>query len=98
MRLQDEITGDLQAIAGELDACPRVGVPTHRPVPLLALYTDRRPTDFVAGDAPVALVAANDRVTRNFVLDPNDPGAETAKPPRGRELAANRSWRLVGGC
>jgi hypothetical protein len=97
--VQREIRDDLHAITGEV-RCDPVGVVNHRPVPLLALWLDRRPDAIVSAqlrtvDRGSFLAPASARVERNYILDRNDPGDLSADPPAGfAEVARNRSWVL----
>ena len=113
--IQEEIRDDLHDIAGsgEIDpACEPVTVPNHRPVPLLALWLDRRPSEIVTAvrEQDGELVRTRTRsgyffdpatpsVEANFTLDPNDPGELTAPVPEGFErVASNASWLLYARC
>ncbi len=92
--------------------CLEVTVPNHRPVPLLALWLDRRPSEIVAAvreskgellrvepDGGYFLDPATPLVEKNFTLDPNDPGELTAPVPPGFEPdAQNASWVLFARC
>ena len=112
---QEEIRDDLKRLA-DGDAietgCEPVTVPNHRPVPLLALWLDRRPSEIVTAvreeDGELFRVEpesgyffdpASAEVEENFTLDPNDPGELTAPVPAGFErVAANESWVLYARC
>jgi hypothetical protein len=113
--VQEEIRDDLERIAdgGEIEpGCEPVTVPNHRPVPLLALWLDRRPSEIVTAvreeDGRLVRVEsesgyyfdpASAEVEENFTLDPNDPGELTAPVPAGFErLDENESWVLYGRC
>jgi hypothetical protein len=114
--IQEQIRDDLKALAdsGEFDQgeCRDVTVPNHRPVPLLALWLDRPPSEIVAAvresDGELLHVEpqngyfldpASPEVEENFTLDPNDPGELTAPVPDGWErVAENRSWVLYANC
>ena len=113
--IQEEIRDDLKAVAdsGAVDeACEPVTVPNHRPVPLLALWLDRRPSEIVTAvreeggelvrvepDSGYYFDPASADVEENFTLDPNDPGELTAPVPAGfREIARNESWALYARC
>ncbi len=92
--------------------CEPISVPNHRPVPLLALWLDRRPSNIVTAVREVDdhlvrvhprhgyyLDPATKRVERDYVLDPNDPGALSANVPRRFRLTArNASWKLYSRC
>jgi hypothetical protein len=108
IRDQARITDDLHDLADE-DAFPKdcspVVVPNSRPIPNLALWLDRMPSDFVTpGDARqarrgIVLLPANARVAKQFVLDKNDPGAsDIRRPANFQRQAANRSWRVYANC
>ncbi len=112
---QEEIRDDLKAIAdsGAVDdACVPVTVPNHRPVPLLALWLDRRPSEILTAvreedgelvrvepEAGYFFDPANPEVEENFTLDPNDPGELTAPVPAGFQRSGeNESWVLYERC
>jgi hypothetical protein len=113
--VQEQIRDDLKEIAdsGEIDpGCEPIAVPNHRPVPLLALWLDRRPSDIVTAvrevDGKLVRVEpekgyfidpANDEVEENFTLDPNDPGELTAPVPDDFiPVEENPSWVLWARC
>ena len=112
---QEEIRDDLKAVADSgavEERCEPVTVPNHRPVPLLALWLDRRPSEIVTAvreeDGELERVEpetgyyfdpANENVEKNFTLDPNDPGELTAPVPPGFEpVEENESWVLYAAC
>lgn len=109
---QDGIQADLRDLANAVDiepGCEPVQAPNTRPVPMLALWLDRRPSEILPGVDDIeqrpfrgyAFVPASSRVARAFELDPNDPGAgnEPEVPPlRSEPVAENRSWLLFGRC
>jgi hypothetical protein len=104
---QQSIQHDLVALvhSGAVSLrCGEVGVPNHRPIPLLALEL---------AASPVAVVSAQERtlargtylqpatraVEETYILDLHDPGRLTASVPPGFALAeANRSWRVYRRC
>jgi hypothetical protein len=112
---QDEIQGDLRELA-DSDAfqprCVPVSVPNTRPVPMLALWLDRRPSEIfpaVRADddrlIPVEprsgylVEPASAEVEDRYQLDPNDPGQRTGPVPPGFEpIESNRSWELFEVC
>lgn len=113
--VQERIRDDLKAIADSPEiepGCEPITVPNHRPVPLLALWLERRPSEvftavreqdgeIVRADARSGYFfdPADAEVEANFTLDPNDPGNLTAPVPDGfEEVAANRSWVLYARC
>jgi hypothetical protein len=77
----------------DLRACPRIYVPTHRPVPLVALYADIDPTRVIASSSRSGCVIrpATREVAELAVLDPNEPGASLGSYG-GPGHAHNRSW------
>jgi hypothetical protein len=100
---RDQIQADLRelvqrpGVKRELHACALVFVPTHRPVPLIALYADLAPSKVVAprGSASgCVVVPANKSVAALAVLDPNEPNTA-----RGVHLTGgaqrNRSWEFA---
>ena len=108
IKAQAQITDDLHDLADE-DAFPKdcspVVVPNSRPIPNLALWLDRRTTDFrTPGDGRqprrgIVLIPANDKIAKQFVLDKNDPGiSSVSRPDTFQRQAANRSWRVYANC
>jgi hypothetical protein len=112
---QQRVRDDLKGLtdAGEFRAgCEPISVPNHRPVPLLALWLDRRPSEIVTAvreqdDRLVRvhprtgyfLHPATSRVEREYVLDPNDPGELSAPVPRRFDrVARTESWDLYARC
>ncbi len=105
---QQRIRDDLHSLvdAGAFGGhCGPISVPNHRPLPLLALWLDRRPSRIVSSseqrqpDRGYFLDPASAFVERNFTLDPNDPRRLTAAVPPGFRLRAqNRSWKLYVRC
>lgn len=102
---QQQIRDDLHDIAdsGGLSDCEPLVVATHRPVPLLSLWLDRRPSTIAAGETGLArgviVTAATPEVERLFVLDPRDPARQHARvDPAFRERARNASWRVRARC
>ncbi|MGH2962993.1 MAG: hypothetical protein ACRDL3_12495 [Solirubrobacterales bacterium] len=103
---QDRIQSDLHELA-DSDAfeagCEPVSVPNTRPVPMLALWLDRSPSEIVPGNtvppAGYFVESTSSAVEEDFQLDPNDPGERTEPPPAGfRPVEANRSWELLADC
>ena len=103
MHTQSDILADLHAISDEIP-CEPVAVPNHRPVPHIALWTGIAPAEIVSAQLqqPTSgsyIDPANERVERNFTLDPSDPKRLTATTPRGfEETARNESWVLSASC
>jgi hypothetical protein len=110
------VQSDLHALvrsragAAAIGGCPRVFVPNHGQIPLLAYWTGRRPTRIDSAElvAPTAaglyFSPATPRAATLAVLDPRDPKrfnppAPGAGPPGYRAVARNRSWVLFArGC
>jgi hypothetical protein len=108
---RDRVQADLHSLVktprAELafDRCGLVYVPNHRPVPLLAYWTDRQPRDIVSAQHLASLerdglfvAPATREVAKLSVLDPRDLSAPATRPPGYRPIARNRSWILYGGC
>jgi hypothetical protein len=108
---RDRIQADLRSLVDEpaarraLERCGEVFVPNHRPVPLIAYWTGRRPGDVISaqlvrpGGRGTFLAPANPEVERLSILDPKDPKRFDAEVPGHYELVArNRSWLLYAGC
>ncbi len=105
--LQQEIRDDLHTLVTrtEFDAsCGPISVPNHRPVPLIALWREQKPSSVLnAQDSPITsgylFEPATERIARNFILDKRDPIATSTAVPRGfRLVTANRSWKLYLRC
>jgi hypothetical protein len=101
---RDRIQADLRelverpGVTKALRACPRVFVPTHRLVPLIALWADVRPQRIVTlrrSRGACLVFPANEQVAKLAVLDPNEPGASLGSY-NGRADARNRSWLFAG--
>jgi hypothetical protein len=100
---RDRVQADLRklverpAVKQALRACPRIYVPSHRPVPLIALWADVPAKRIVAprGKATgCVVVPATEEVARLAVLDPKEPG--TARGVYiANATAQNRSWRFA---
>jgi hypothetical protein len=103
MGVQADILADLHSISDRVP-CRPVAVPNHRPIPHVALWTGIPPQDIQSAQLVVPtsgsyLDPANERVLRNFTLDPRDPKRLTASVPPGFErVAANASWVLYARC
>jgi hypothetical protein len=101
--IQERIRDDLHELADSnafAAGCEPVSVPNHRPVPLLALWLDRPPSEIVSAQLERPRTGhyvdpARAEVEKYFTLDPNDPRRLTASVPPGFKLVAeNRSWRI----
>ena len=95
---RDRIQADLKELVRRpgveraLRACPRIYVPSHRLVPLIAFWSDISPNRIgTARQRNCVVFPANARVAELAVLDPNEPGASLA-PYKGPVQARNRSW------
>lgn len=107
---RERIQRDLRALAEDpvarvtFAACPRVYLPNHRPVPILAWWLDRPPRELVSAQIERprrgAFVApASERVEEAFVLDRRDPRRLDAEVPASfRRVTSNRSWVLYERC
>ncbi len=109
LRIQDSIQDDLRALVrvppGALSpACTPVGVPNHRPVPLLALWLNVDPARVVSLQEHSITRGAyarptTARVAHDYILDPRDLDKAIPPPPPGFNLVAgNRSWRVFKRC
>jgi hypothetical protein len=84
--------------------CGPIGVPNHRPVPLLALHLHVRPG--LIYDAQVRKLAfgtyvapATAQVRRDYTLDPHDPQLFVAAVPPGfLPSGGNSRWRVYQRC
>jgi hypothetical protein len=99
---RDQIQADLKDLVQEPDvkrdlhACARVYVPSHRPVPLVALYAGLPPKRVVAGKGSgCAILPANQRVAALAVLDPKEPVVHAVNVPGAGVM--NRSWVFIRG-
>jgi hypothetical protein len=101
---RDQIQADLKDLVQrpdvkrELHACAHIYVPSHRPVPLIALYADLPPARVVATKPRGSgcwIAPANDRVAQLAVLDPNEPVVHGAAVASGANHR-NRSWAFIG--
>lgn len=95
--LRDLVRGPYRAF---IHRCPKVYVLSHRPVPLVAHWADRRPRDIVVSHRTTAsactIVPADKRVEKLAVLDPNEPATAPLPAIEGR-VYKNASWALVVG-
>ena len=104
---QQSIQGDLVGLvhSGAISLrCGFVGVPNHRPIPLLALELKASPADVVSAQVRTLalgtyLQPATRAVELDYILDLHDPGALTPRVPPGFvRVAANRSWTVLRRC
>src|SRR5258705_3230372 len=100
---RDRVQADLRelverpAVKQALRACSRVYVPSHRPVPLIALWADVPEKRIVAPGGKATgcvVVPATEEVARLAVLDPNEPGTARSVVIAGA-TAQNRSWQFA---
>ena len=81
-----------------------MGVPNHRPIPLLALELKASPADVVSAQVRTLtrgtyVQPARRAVELDYILDPHDPGALTPRVPPGFGLVGgNRSWTVYRRC
>lgn len=104
---QQVIQDDLVALVSNHALSPRcgpVGVPNHRPIPLLALRLHTSPERVISAQVTqltrgTYVAPASAAVTARYTLDPHDPRRLTATVPPGFRLAArNRSWDVYQRC
>lgn len=104
---QQTIQDDLVALVADGSValrCGPVGVPNHRPVPLLALRLRTSPANVLSAQArPIArgtyLAPATRAVEHDYILDPHDPRRLRATVPPGfAPVRANRSWDVFERC
>jgi hypothetical protein len=106
---QSRIEDDLAALvrippAAIRSSCAPVTVPNRRPVPVLALALDTKPSTIVSAQERrpargTRVTPANRSVAHDHVLDPRDLDKRIAPPPRGFAPAGrNASWRVATRC
>ena len=103
---QEGIEDDLVALVGSGAInlrCGVVGVPSHAPIPLLALYLRTSPVRIRSLEsghitAGVYVDPASAHVERDYVLDPHDPHESVSVPPGFTAAANNRSWLIFRRC
>jgi hypothetical protein len=112
IQLRGKIQDDLRDLTRDrptdalLSSCGPIYVPNHRPVPVLAYYLDRDPSDIVSAQLVrptrgVYVAPANAVVRDKFVLDPHDPKkVQVPLRPTGFVRAGgNASWNVYArGC
>lgn len=102
--IQDELVALVDTHAISLRCAGVVGVPNHRPIPLLALRLDASPARVLSAQVrPIArgvyVDPATHGVETDYTLDPHDPHPLTAKVPAGFAPAGgNRSWLIFKRC
>jgi hypothetical protein len=104
---QQRIQDDLVALVDHHQIglrCGPIGVPNHRPIPLLALRLKTSPSNIVSAQVRqlsrgTYVDPADAEVKRDYTLDPHDPHPLVAAVPPGFVLSAeNRSWRVYTRC
>ena len=108
LRRQQRIQNDLLALVDSHTISLRcgglVGVPNHRPIPLLALRLDASPAKVLSAQVQpimrgIYVDPATHQVEKDYILDLHDPHPLTAKVPAGFTPAGgNRSWRVFAHC
>ncbi len=108
LRRQQSIQDDLVALVDRhtisLRCAGFVGVPNHRPIPLLALRLDASPARVLSAQVQplvrgVYVDPASKQVEKDYTLDRLDPHPLTAAVPAGFALAGgNRSWLVFRHC
>jgi hypothetical protein len=101
-RIQDDLVSLVKRGAVNL-RCGPAGVPSHAPIPLLALYLSTSPRDIVDAQTEqilrgVYVDPASREVEETYVLDPHDPHVPVGVPPGFRAVAANDSWLIFRRC
>jgi hypothetical protein len=102
--IQDELVALVDAHVVSLRCAGLVGVPNHRPIPLLALRLDASPARILSAQVQPLVRGtyvdpAGEEVEKDYTLDPHDPHPLTAKVPPGFTPAGgNRSWLLFKRC
>ena len=107
LRRQRQIQDDLVSLVsrGAISLrCGEVGVPNHRPIPLLALRLHARPGEIVSAKVRTLkrgtyVDPATAEVRRDYTVDPHDPRSFVASVPSGFTLVGgNASWRVYRRC
>jgi hypothetical protein len=84
--------------------CGVIGVPNHRPVPLLALRLSASPTRVVSAQSQgitsgTYIAPATRAVAEDFILDPHDPHPVVASVPLGfRQVGGSAAWLVFERC
>jgi len=107
LRRQQSIQGQLLSLVDRHIVslrCGPVGVPNHRPIPLLALRLNASPADVVSAQARtiargVYVEPATPEVAEDYILDRHDPDPLIARVPAGFEPAGgDGDWRVYRRC
>ncbi|HSS31874.1 MAG TPA: hypothetical protein VLL27_01175 [Solirubrobacterales bacterium] len=103
-RIENDLTDLVDAGAFE-PLCGKIAVPNHRAVPRLAFGLEIKPTQIVSASEEKVpphgyfVAPANEFVTHNFILDPNDPTDLHLEVPHGfEEVTRNESWIVYRRC
>jgi hypothetical protein len=102
--IQDELVALVDAHTISLRCAGLVGVPNHRPIPLLALRLDASPARILSAQVQSVVRGtyvdpANGAVEKAYTLDAHDPHPLTAKVPVGFTPAGgNRAWLIFRRC
>jgi hypothetical protein len=99
--IQDDLVG-LVTDGAISPSCEPIGVPNHRPIPLLALRLKASPSLVRAQpiDVGTFVAPANRSVLDSYILDPRDPlGARVNQVPSGFKLSARDAyWHVYRRC
>jgi hypothetical protein len=107
LRRQQSIQNELLALVDRRAIslrCGPVGVPNHRPIPLLALRLNASPADVVSAQAHtiargVYVAPATAAVAEDYILDPHDTDLLIAHVPAGfTPTGGNGDWRVYQRC
>jgi hypothetical protein len=107
LRRQQSIQNELLALVDNHTIalrCGPVGVPNHRPLPLLALHLDASPASVVSAQQQtivrgVYVDPATMAVETDYVLDRKDPPVPRSSVPAGFTPAGgNAAWRIYRRC
>ncbi len=107
LRRQQSIQHELLALVGDRTVslrCGPVGIPNHRPLPLLALHLDASPVHVVSAQEQaiargVYVDPATAAVEKDYVLDRKDPPVPRAQVPAGFARAGgNGDWLVYERC
>jgi hypothetical protein len=106
--VQQRIQDDLVALVhrGAIDSgCEPIEVPSHAPIPLLALYLGIDPSEVPSAQAQIRrgtrgtyLQPASALVKREYVLDRSERTHAVGVPPGFTQTAADRSWLVFERC
>jgi hypothetical protein len=107
LRRQQSIQHALLALVGDRTVslrCGPVGIPNHRPLPLLALHLDASPASVISAQQQaigrgVYLDPATVAVEKDYVLDRKDPPVPRARVPAGfTQVGGNGDWLVYERC